>query len=201
MYGQIISFLFVLLILYYVVMILLDIRKAKVSTAAELEKNGEEEIDISDEANNFKPTLITRDDPNRTQTPISTGDVESNPEKDSDKFIETENDGKNPAEDTTTGSKSVESEQWKKTESDKQPTEYANDAVFNENKKPEEKPSVSQETEQTEKKVGEKPFRREGYREPLMTDGLEVGRFLEEAEILAATGKGPLETIVYEIHK
>lgn len=39
MYGQIISFLFVILIMYYVVMILLDLQKAKAAKAAELEKN------------------------------------------------------------------------------------------------------------------------------------------------------------------
>lgn len=59
MYGQIISFLFVILIMYYVVMILLDLQKAKAAKAAELEKNPEEEIDISDEAKTFKPVLIS----------------------------------------------------------------------------------------------------------------------------------------------
>ena len=48
MYGQIISFLFVLLIIYYAVMIFLDIQKAKAEKAAELDRNSEEDIDISD---------------------------------------------------------------------------------------------------------------------------------------------------------
>lgn len=57
-----------LLILYYVVMIMLDIQKDKAAKAAELEKNNEEDIDISDEASTFKPVMITRDEPKPTQT-------------------------------------------------------------------------------------------------------------------------------------
>lgn len=65
MYGQVISFLLVLLILYYVVMIMLDIQKDKAAKAAELEKNHEDEIDISDEASTFKPVMISRDEPKK----------------------------------------------------------------------------------------------------------------------------------------
>lgn len=60
MYGQIILFLFVILIIYYVAMIYMDLRKAKAVKATELEKNSEEEIDISDEAQTFKPVFKGR---------------------------------------------------------------------------------------------------------------------------------------------
>lgn len=201
MYGQIISFLFVLLIIYYVVMILLDIQKAKAVKAAELEKNREEEIDISDEANTFRPTLIAREDPNRPQTSISMGEDETKPENDSGESVVQETNDKKPYIDKASESESAEIRQRIKYEQEKLSMESADDSDFNENKKPEIRPSVSQEPEHTEKRAVEKPFRREGYREPLMTDGLEVGRFLEEAEILAATGKGSLANTVYEIHQ
>lgn len=77
MYGQIISFLFVLLIMYYVVMILLDLQKAKAAKAAEMEMDNEVEIDISDEASTFKPVMITRDEPKRAQTDSSSAASDS----------------------------------------------------------------------------------------------------------------------------
>lgn len=201
MYGQIISFLFVLLILYYVVMILLDLRKAKTAKAAELEKNSEEEIDISDEANTFRPTLIIREDPNKSQTLVSTDDDEAKTENDSEKSVDSGNSEKSTDVNKASENESTETEQRKKSESDKHTLEPPEDADFPGSKKQKVNHSASQEPEYTEKGSDEKPFRREGYREPLMTDGLEVGRFLEEAEILAATGKGSLENTVYEIHK
>ena len=77
MYGQIISFLFVLLIIYYAVMIFLDIQKAKAEKAAELDRNSEEDIDISDEASTFQPVLITRDEPKKDESGESTDDSKS----------------------------------------------------------------------------------------------------------------------------
>ena len=201
MYGQIISFLFVLLILYYVVMILLDLRKAKTAKAAELEKNSEEEIDISDEANTFRPTLIIREDPNKSQTVVTTGDDEAKTENDSEKSVDSENNEKSTEVNKASENESTETELRKKSESDKLTLVSPEDTDSQGTKKQRVNHSASQESEYTEKGSDEKPFRREGYREPLMTDGLEVGRFLEEAEILAATGKGSLENTVYEIHK
>lgn len=80
MYGQLISFLFVLLIIYYVVMIFLDIQKAKAEKAAELDKNSEEDIDISDEASTFQPVLITRDEPKKNESEESIDVSSSEPE-------------------------------------------------------------------------------------------------------------------------
>lgn len=184
MYGQIISFLFVLLILYYVVMILLDIQKAKAEKAAQLENNSEEEIDISDEANSFKPVMITRDSPGKKAT--------QEEEQPADESMPGQTDGINPKiEDMT----------------DKIPSstldindvqEHQSPENSNEDKSSTDKSNDSHSEEKSEDPA-EKTFRRKGYREPLMTDGLEVSRFIEEAEILVETGKGPLGGIVYEV--
>lgn len=185
-----------LLILYYVVMILLDIRKANAMKAAELEKNSEEEIDISDEADTFKPVLITREDPNKvpaTDTEklsdtseeesriddnrIESGDKESNSDTDTQDEIS----GGNP-------------------EPKYNPLGTENITGYNQPEKTDNKPSDFSADSDSETKADEKPFRRDGYREALMTDGLEVERFLEEAELLASTGKCSLGDVVYEIH-
>lgn len=62
-YGEIVSILLVLLILYYAALIALDIYKAGMAKAAEQEGHSEEEIDISDEARTFKPVFVSRDEP------------------------------------------------------------------------------------------------------------------------------------------
>lgn len=68
LYGQIITFLFVILIMYYVGMIVMDLHKAKKMKELEAEKVSESDIDISDEAKNFKTILISRDEPPRPAT-------------------------------------------------------------------------------------------------------------------------------------
>lgn len=67
-FGDIFPLLLVLLILYYAAMIAMDLYKAKLEKEAEKEKNTEEDIDISDEAANFQPIRITRDDPKKTKS-------------------------------------------------------------------------------------------------------------------------------------
>lgn len=62
LYSKIITFLFVLLILYYVGMIVMDLHKAKKMKELEAEKVSENDIDISDEAKNFKTIFISREE-------------------------------------------------------------------------------------------------------------------------------------------
>lgn len=62
-YGQIVILLFIALLFYYAALIVLDIMKAKAAQVAELESHTEEDIDISDEAQTFKPFKISRDEP------------------------------------------------------------------------------------------------------------------------------------------
>ncbi len=182
MYGQIISFLFVLLILYYVVMILLDIQKAKAAKAAELEKNSEEEIDISDEAQTFKPVLISRDEPQKVQAQQTSEDACQDAAEASEDKLPTDD-----KESKETAPQKSENESDQNIQGKTGKADNTDDS----------KAAPSPETQ--EEKPDHKPFRREGYREALMTDGLEVERLIEEAEVLAETGKGPLGGILYDV--
>lgn len=142
MQVQIIAVLFVLLILYYAVMIFLDIQKEKAAKAAEQERNHEEDIDISDEARTFKSVMITRDEPKKEQTSSTSSD---------------------------SGSTSEEQDS----------PESKNDESKNEN-------------------GDSDSFKREGYREAYMTDGIPVEQIIQQVDEYAETGKGPLGEIIFE---
>ena len=68
-YGQIVFILFIAFLLYYAVLIVMDIQKAKAAQLAEQDNHTEVEIDISDEAQTFKPIKISRNEPGKTQEP------------------------------------------------------------------------------------------------------------------------------------
>ncbi len=79
LYGQIITFLFVLLIMYYIGMIVMDLHKAKKMKELEADKVSENDIDISDEAKNFKTIFISREEPQRpaANSKTTTGKVKT----------------------------------------------------------------------------------------------------------------------------
>ena len=64
-YGQIVFLLFIVLLFYYAALIVLDIMKAKAAQVAALESQSAEDIDISDEAQTFKPVKVSRDEPGK----------------------------------------------------------------------------------------------------------------------------------------
>ena len=66
-YGQIVFILFIAFLLYYAVLIVMDIQKAKAAQLAEQDNHAEEEIDISDEAQTFKAVKVNRDEPEKQQ--------------------------------------------------------------------------------------------------------------------------------------
>lgn len=68
-YGQIVLLLFIALVFYYGVLIVMDIRKAKAALLAEQENGAEEEFDISDEAQQFQPIEVSRNE-NNAKLPI-----------------------------------------------------------------------------------------------------------------------------------
>ena len=197
MYGQIISFLFLLLILYYAVMIFLDIRKAKAAKAAELEKNNEEEIDISDEASTFKPVMITRDEATKNNSGAATADSDeerkSGIEEKSDKSDKSEPDTPKPEppaqekkpESEKSDGPTPEEPHKKKPEPAKASTEEhtAQDSAE------EDSPKSSQSSE--------KPFRRPGYREAIMTGYISVDSLINEANKLAETGEWDLGNVIH----
>lgn len=89
-YGQIVFILFVALLFYYAALIVMDILRAKAAQAAEQENHTEEDIDISDEAQTFKPVKVSRDEPSRqrdgsesneTKTPEDKSTAEPETEK------------------------------------------------------------------------------------------------------------------------
>ena len=127
-YQQIVLLLFVAMLAYYAVMIVLDIQRAKATALAEQNKDNEEEIDISDEAQNFHTAHVSRENPDGS---MQVKRVDS-----------TKQDAHSPKEE-----------------------DVKHDAPDNEKKK---------------------SFRREGYREAIMTDGVPVERILEEVNQLAA---------------
>lgn len=74
-YGQIITLLFILLILYYAGLVTMDIIAAKRMKASEEAKNEEAEIDISGLAGGFEPVEINRDNSRPTTVPQNMGAV------------------------------------------------------------------------------------------------------------------------------
>lgn len=173
MYGQIISFLFLILILYYAVMIFLDIQKAKAAKAAEQDKNNEEEIDISDEASTFKPVMITRDETPKTKTESDNiPESEFAPAQKGEEKPEPNIEDKAPTEEKdshTATEKSVEDT----------PTSTTNDSSEEETPRP-----------------AEKHFKRPGYREPIMTGYISADELIEEANKLAETGRWDLGNLI-----
>ena len=62
-YGQIVFLLFVAMVFYYAAMIFMDFQRAKAAQNAEQDSHKEEDIDISEEAQSFRPIRINRDEP------------------------------------------------------------------------------------------------------------------------------------------
>lgn len=199
MYGQIISFLFVILIMYYVVMILLDLQKAKAAKAAELEKNPEEEIDISDEAKTFKPVLISREDPNKATASAETnGESKQNSDPKEDNQGEQEQNKESEKKDDE--SKAVGDAKSTDKENTVDTLE-SNDTQVKQDLPPStENPHIAIATkeENSPTSSSEKPYRRAGYREAAMTGGLDVDTLLLEVDHFAETGKGPLGQVILE---
>lgn len=62
-YGQIVFLLFVAMVFYYAAMIFMDFQRVKAAQNAEQDSHKEEDIDISEEAQSFRPIRINRDEP------------------------------------------------------------------------------------------------------------------------------------------
>ena len=183
-----------LLILYYVVMILLDIQKAKAAKAAEMEKNPEEEIDISDEANTFQPIVISRDEPKKSQAAGQETEEKTG-----------ESAGQSKSEDCHQPDTNESDRDKKESPVDKpvqnngtHVTPPASPAIPETEKRKPESEDTGKKDMTEDGKRQDVPFRREGYREPLMTGGLTVDELLLEVDELAATGSGPLAEIIHE---
>lgn len=122
-YGQIVFILFTAMACYYAFLIFTDIRKAQAARNAEQENHTEEEIDISNEARNFHPTKVSRDEEKKEE---AVGNGQSEPDS-----------------------------------------------------------------------PQEKAFRRPGYREAVMTDGILVDDLIHEIDRLAESGTSDLGLVIY----
>lgn len=107
-YGQIVILLFIALLFYYAALIVLDIMKAKAAQVAELESQSEEDIDISDEAQTFKPFRVSRDEPKK--------DNESDEQANSDSETKSKQSDAGSSSDNVTKSKEEEQQQNPKSE-------------------------------------------------------------------------------------
>lgn len=77
MFLRIVLIMLVLFVMYYIVMISLDLYRAKLDDQMKANADNEQEIDISEEVSQFSPTEITREEkkPVNNQSPISNDDM------------------------------------------------------------------------------------------------------------------------------
>lgn len=170
MYMQVLGVLVVLLLLYYAAMIALDIQKAKAAKAAELENSSEVDIDISDEAETFKPVMISRDEPIKAVTDTS---------------IDSEN-----RNETATNFDSLSENREEIAKIYDVAVEDSPNEAYSE--------EIPQRSQQSAPESSiEEPFRRPGYREPVMTDGVPVEVLLDTVNRLAETGESDLGNLIY----
>lgn len=169
-YGQIVFILFILLLLYYAGMIVMDLMQAKAAQAAEHDNQTEEDIDITDEAETFRPIRVSRDEPKQKQTAAISDDTG---------HTEEGADSQEKAEDET------EEENEEEAESGEEAPTADNEETSDET------------TTVSDENLTEQPVHTPGYREAIMTDGIEVEKLLEAINRLALDGTSVLGAIIY----
>lgn len=218
-YGQIISILFVALLCYYAFLIVMDIQRAKAAEAAEQENHVEEDIDISDEAQSFRPHKVSREEPKKEE------------EKKEDSHNENTSESSQQEDAPPTQSDADTSQDWKDEAEDEQEESDNTEEVYNEidsgtathsqtaesDSEQEAVSSQSSDDETTEEPSDEQPsedssddnsaeeqpeddnypFRSPTYREPILTDGILVDDIFKAIDQLAETGECDLGTIIY----
>lgn len=174
-YGQIVFILFILLLLCYAGMIVMDLMQAKAAQAAEHDNQTEEDIDITDEAETFRPIRVSRDDSKQKQT-TAVSDESANDTGHTEEGA----DSPEKAEDETEEENEEEAESGEEA-----PTADNGDETTDESE------PVSDEN------LTEQPVHTPGYREAIMTDGIEVEKLLEAINRLALNGTSVLGAIIY----
>ena len=203
MYGKIILFLFGLLVLYYAVMIYLDIQKAKAEKAAELEKNKEEIIDISEVAMMFQPVTITRQDIKASvKKPVQTV-KQTEPEKTKDKEelkAVTSEKSKTPEQSDTSKSKEAST----KVDSGISDNIYFHDKSIIPQDKPQKTDTESldedekdDDNDELELSVNENTQQTKLKNEPTMTEAYDVDSLVQEARLLAEGGDCALSNVIH----
>lgn len=196
-YGQIISILFVALLCYYAFLIVMDIQRAKAAEAAEQDNHVEEDIDISDEAQSFRPHKVSREEPkkgdshNENTLESSQQDDASPTQSDAD----TSQEGKEEAEDEqeeTDNSEDVYNEIESGIATPSQATESDN-----QEEPSDVQPSEEDNSNEEQPEDDDQPFRSPTYREAILTDGILVDDIFKAIDQLAETGECDLGTIIY----
>ena len=216
-YGQIISILFVALLCYYAFLIVMDIQRAKAAEAAEQDNHVEEDIDISDEAQSFRPHKVSREEPKKEE------------EKKEDSPSENASENSQHDDASPTQSDADTSQEWKEETEDEQEESDNSEDVYNEIESGTTTPSQATESdneqeaassqssddettegtaeEESEKPSGEQaseestdddqPYRSPTYREAILTDGILVDDIFKAIDQWAETGECDLGTIIY----
>ena len=201
-YGQIISILFVALLCYYAFLIVMDIQRAKAAEAAEQDNHVEEDIDISDEAQSFRPHKVSReepkkeegkkdDSPNENTSENSQQDDASSTQSDAD----TSQEGKEEAEDEqeeSDNSEDVYNEIESGIASHSQATESDN-----QEEPSDVQPSEEDNSDEEQPENDDQPFRSQTYHEAILTYGILVDDIFKAIDQLAETGECDLGTIIY----
>ena len=214
-YGQIISILFVALLCYYAFLIVMDTQRAKAAEAAEQDNHVEEDIDISDEAQSFRPHKVSREEPKKEEekkedspsenaSESSQQDDASPTQSDAD----TSQEGKEEAEDEqeeSDNSEDVYNEVESGIATPSQATESDNEQEADESVNQEAEPSDEKSSEEStddnsdeeQPEDDDQPYRSPTYREAILTDGILVDDIFKAIDQLAETGECDLGTIIY----
>lgn len=190
-YRQIVFILFILLLLYYAGMIVMDLLQAKAAKTAELDNLSEEGIDISDEAKNFKPVQVSRDDPKKKEAvpPVHDTVPDEVPENGDGETVET---GPADHEDNlkTDGTGSQEEAEDEREEVNETEAESGERTPTSEIAEPES-------TGQPEEDLTEQPARSLGYREAIMTGGIKVEKIIEIVNQITDDSNSEVGAIIY----
>lgn len=176
-YGQIVLFLAVCLLIYYIVLIAMDVQKARASKAAEAENNQEEDIDISDEAKKFRAVQIRREE---KQKPKASQENADDMQKSEDK--QDQNGKANGKSDKDTKADDANSQQ---------PTGAS----------PQQDTPQHDAESQAQPTAAPQPQSSRIRREPLMTECIGSGILVNEVDNYIENGKGPLCCVVMECEK
>ena len=214
-YGQIISILFVALLCYYAFLIVMDIQRAKAAEAAEQDNHVEEDIDISDEAQSFRPHKVSREEPKKEEEKKEDSPSENASENSqhddaspTQSDADTSQEGKEEAEDEqeeSDNSEDVYNEVESGIATPSQATESDNEQEADESVNQEAEPSDEKSSEEStddnsdeeQPEDDDQPYRSPTYREAILTDGILVDDIFKAIDQLAETGECDLGTIIY----
>lgn len=205
-FGDIFAVLVVLLVLYYVAMIALDIYKENLKKQSEKEKEPEVDIDISDEAGTFTPIQVRRDDIKPVTQPKTQPE---NTDKTDSKAKESESDKVKPDETKVTSEnidKPASPEQKDKTSDSEKPNDAYDpksweipQSVIDEHRgKSADDSPESVPAEKTDETSDDGPILnvRKTYREPCMSNGMQVENLVQFTNEVSNDGTADLQNIV-----